>query len=238
MNIAILGYGKMGKTIEGIALGRGHRIVAKIDVENKEELYKLKKDEVDVAIEFSQPDAAFENIKTCISNGIKVISGTTGWLDKRPEIENLCRSMKGAFFYASNFSIGVNLFFKLNEYLAGLMTGYDQYKTGIREIHHTEKKDAPSGTAITIAGGIMRNNPRYAEWVNKKTTEDNVLGIESIREGEVPGTHKVNYQSDIDRIEIKHEAFGREGFALGAVLVAEWIQDKEGILTMDDFLEF
>jgi 4-hydroxy-tetrahydrodipicolinate reductase len=238
MNILLIGYGKMGKTIEEIALERGHRIIEKIDVHNQDMLNQLDASSIDAAIEFSQPEAAFENIKTCIDRGIKIISGTTGWLDKRSMIETLCREKQGTFFYASNFSIGVNLFFRLNNFLAELIADYGQYEASLEEIHHTEKKDAPSGTAITLAEGIIDHTRRIKKWEKGKSEYPDVLGIESYREGNVPGTHVVRYKSGVDQIEIRHEAFSRKGFALGAVLVAEWIGNHSGMLTMDDFLGF
>lgn len=238
MNILLIGYGKMGKTIEEIALSRGHRIVERIDVHNPGTLDDLDPADVDVAIEFSQPEAAYTNISKCLDKGIRIISGTTGWLDKKQMIEDLCRKKRGTFFYASNFSVGVNLFFKLNTFLAGLMADYDQYGVRMEEIHHTEKKDAPSGTAITLAEGILDHNPRINQWEKGKSGSSNSLGIESLREGKVPGTHIIKYISDVDQIEIKHEAFSRKGFALGAVMVAEWIPEHSGLLNMDDFLGF
>jgi len=228
----------MGRSIEEIALTRGHQIIEKIDVENAGMLDNLDYSRIDAAIEFSQPEAAFENIRKCLLCGLKVISGTTGWLNKKQEIEELCREQEGTFFYASNFSIGVNLFFRLNRHLAQLMSDYEEYGVKIEEIHHTEKKDAPSGTAITLAEGIMDHNHRIKSWEKGGNAPSGSLGIESFREGAVPGTHIVTYFSGIDQIEIKHEAFSRQGFALGAVLVAEWIRDYSGILTMDDFLGF
>jgi 4-hydroxy-tetrahydrodipicolinate reductase len=238
MNIVLIGYGKMGKSIEEIAISRGHQIIEKIDLDNSGALDRVDYSQIDVAIEFSQPDAAFLNIRKCLEKGIKVISGTTGWLDQKQEIENICRKNKGTFFYASNFSIGVNLFFRLNFYLAQLMSDYDNYGIGLEEIHHVEKKDAPSGTAITLAEGIMHHIHRINSWKKGKSESDDTLGIESFREGTVPGTHIVKYISEMDRIEIKHEAFSRKGFAMGVVLVAEWIGDHSGVLTMDDFLRF
>lgn len=238
MNILLIGYGKMGKTIEEIALERGHLIVARIDIDNAGVLDELDPDEVDVAIEFSQPEAALGNIRKCLERGIRVISGTTGWLDRKTEIEALCREKKGTFFYASNFSIGVNLFFQLNTYLAGLMAEYDPYKIQMEEIHHTEKKDAPSGTAITLAEGILKKINRVDRWEKGKSDSPKILGIESYREGKVPGTHSIKYISENDQIEIRHEAFSRKGFALGAVMVAEWIPGHAGVLSMDDFLGF
>ncbi len=238
MKILLFGYGKMGKTIEEIANERGHRIIEKIDIHNQEVFENKDPEEIDVAIEFSQPDAAYDNIKKCLNKGIKIISGTTGWLNNKPEIENLCKVKRGTFFYASNFSIGVNLFFRLNEFLARSIRDYPEYNVKMTEIHHTEKKDAPSGTAITLAEGILNHNPRFKKWERGVGKNSSSIGIKSIREGKVPGTHIIRYTSEIDEIEIKHEAFSRKGFALGAVVVAEWIKDKSGILCMDDFLRF
>ena len=181
--------------------------------------------------------AALDNIRICLEKGIKILSGTTGWLEKKEDVVQLCEKHKGTFFYASNYSIGVNLFFKVNKYLAGLIGEYPQYKAGMTEIHHTEKKDAPSGTAITLAEDIIAQNPNVKKWENNNVEKPETLSITSARMGKVPGTHIVTYISDIDQIEIKHEAFSRKGFALGAVLVAEWLKDKEGMLGMNDFLE-
>lgn len=235
MNILLVGYGKMGKTIEKIAQDRGHNISGRIDINNQDEFKSVK---ADVAIEFSHPEAAFQNVKQCIERNIPVVCGTTGWLAKKPEIEKLVTEKNGAFFYASNYSLGVNVFFKLNEYLASLMSRFDSYNVGMEEIHHTEKKDAPSGTAITLAEGVLKHIKSKKQWVNKRTDELADLGIESFRIDKVPGTHTVRYTSLIDDIEIKHTAHTREGFALGAVLVAEWIKDKKGVLNMDQFLKF
>ncbi|MFC2124986.1 4-hydroxy-tetrahydrodipicolinate reductase [Bacteroidota bacterium] len=237
MNILILGYGKMGKTIERISIERGHNIVDKIDVHNQDQLKSIKSDEVDVAIEFSQPDVAYQNIATCLETGIAVISGTTGWLQRKDDIEKICKDNDGTFFYASNFSIGVNVFFRINKYLADIMNEYAEYDPSIIEVHHAEKKDAPSGTAITLAEGIIDNITRLKKWENRKETKKDVLGIESERTGNVPGTHLIKYRSNIEEIAIRHEAFGREGFAQGAILVSEWLRDKKGILGMDDFLD-
>ena len=242
MNILILGYGKMGKTIERIAVERGHTIVAKVDVEKRDEtLDKLNPHEVDVAIEFTQPEAAPSNIRYCLKNGIPVISGTTGWLKEKSAIEDYCIEQNGTFFYASNFSIGVNIFFRLNQFLAGMMKAYPDYEPSLEEIHHAQKKDAPSGTAITLAEGMMKSLTNKNDWyLVGRTTDDtqHTIPITSKREGNVPGTHIVKYQSAIDEIEIRHAAHSREGFALGAVLVAEWIKNKKGILSMDDFIKF
>jgi 4-hydroxy-tetrahydrodipicolinate reductase len=235
MKIVLVGYGKMGKTIEKIALQRGHQIAGKIDVDNASDLDSVQ---ADAAIEFSHPDAAFNNVRKCIELGIPVVCGTTGWLDRKPEIEQLVKNKNGSFFYASNYSLGVNVFFKLNEHLATLLKNFDTYNVSMDEIHHTEKKDSPSGTAITLAEGIMKVIDRKKRWVNDETAARDELAIRSIRIGQVPGTHTVKYTSPIDEIEIKHTAHTREGFALGAVLVAEWIQGKKGTLNMDDFLKF
>lgn len=235
MNIILLGYGKMGKTIERVAQERGHQITARIDIENRHEFETAKGD---VAIEFSHPDAAFENIHKGLSMGIPVVSGTTGWLDRKAAIETLCASQNGSFFYASNYSLGVNIFFKLNEYLARMMNAHSSYSIDMEEIHHMEKKDAPSGTAITLAEGIIQHVDRKIKWVNTDPESADQLAIRSLRIGEIPGTHTVTYKSAVDDIEIRHTAHSREGFALGAVLVAEWIRDKKGVLNMNDFLKF
>jgi len=235
MKIILLGYGKMGKIIERIAQDRGHQIVARIDVDNTHEFDSA---EGDVAIEFSHPDAAFDNVKKCIERSLPVVCGTTGWINRKPELEALCKKTNGAFFYASNYSLGVNVFFKLNEYIAKMMNNLPEYEITLDEIHHTEKKDAPSGTAITLAERILNNVTRKKKWVNQKTKKAEDLFIESFRIDQVPGTHVVKYESPIDDIEIKHIAHSREGFARGAVMVAEWIKDKKGVFTMDDFLKF
>ena len=235
MKIILLGYGKMGKTIEKIALHRGHEITARIDIENQNELDDAQGD---IVIEFSHPDAAFNNITRCLLRKLPIISGTTGWLNRRSEVLDLCSQVNGTFFYASNYSLGVNLFFKVNEYLAKMMNGFPEYEIAMDEIHHSEKKDAPSGTAISLAEGIMKHVTRKKSWVNKKTRKADELYIGSFRIDQVPGTHIVKYESPIDDIEIKHTAHSREGFALGAVLVAEWALNKKGVLSMDDFLKF
>jgi 4-hydroxy-tetrahydrodipicolinate reductase len=235
MKLLLVGYGKMGKTIERIALERGHEITGRVDVDNQQDLDKVV---ADAAIEFSHPDAAFQNISRCLDRRIPVVCGTTGWLVRKPEIEARTRKNNGTFFYASNYSLGVNIFFKLNEYLAQMMSGFKGYEITLDEIHHTEKKDAPSGTAITLAEGILKYTDRKKSWVNSDSAKPEELGIKSFRIDQVPGTHVVKYASLIDDIEIKHVAHTREGFALGAVMVAEWIQDKKGVLTMDDFLKF
>lgn len=235
MKILLLGYGKMGKAVEKIALERGHEIAGRIDESNQNELHGIK---ADVAIEFSQPEAAYKNVRFCLENNIPVACGTTGWLDKKPEVEKLTKACNGAFFYASNFSVGVNIFFRLNEYLAKMMQRFPQYDVAIDEVHHTEKKDAPSGTAITLAEGIIRRSGVKKNWVKKETQNPNDLLITSFRIDQVPGTHLVKYSSAIDDIEIRHIAHSREGFARGAILVAEWLPGKKGVLGMEDFLQF
>lgn len=241
MNILLLGYGKMGKTIEQIALERGHQIAGRIDADNYTDLENLGPDEVDVVIEFSSPESAVDNITYCLKRGWPVVCGTTGWLSHRAEIEAMCRETKGAFFYASNYSIGVNLFFRLNKTLAQFMHNYPSYHVSMTEIHHIEKKDAPSGTAITLAEGILEQLPTKQRWVSSEAgngpdTGNDAIEIASLREGNVPGTHTVRYESDVDRIEITHQAHSRQGFAVGAVVAAEWLTGKEGVFGMDDLL--
>jgi len=235
MKILLVGYGKMGKIIERIALERGHTIAGRIDIDNPQDLDTA---EADVAIEFSRPEAAFDNVRRCLNRKIPVVCGTTGWLDRKREIDELCVKMNSAFFYASNYSLGVNIFFKVNEYLARLMSSVDGYQISMDEVHHTEKKDAPSGTAITLAEGILKHAHHKKKWVNNETNKAEELEIKSFRIDQVPGTHIVKYTSPVDDIEIKHVAHSREGFAKGAVMVAEWLKDKKGVLNMDDYLKF
>jgi 4-hydroxy-tetrahydrodipicolinate reductase len=237
MNIALLGYGKMGKVIEKVAQSRGHNIVARIDVDNRQEFENLSASQIDAVIEFSHPSSAFQNVKSCLEKGVPVVCGTTGWLEQKPEIEALTFEKGGAFFWSSNYSIGVNLFFELNKKLAQLMSPQKQYSVSTTEIHHTEKKDSPSGTAITLAEGIIQNSAGKEKWINNEIPADNEVAIWSAREGKVPGTHIVKYISEIDQIEISHVAHGREGFALGAVIAAEWIVGKKGIFGMKELLE-
>jgi 4-hydroxy-tetrahydrodipicolinate reductase len=236
MRIVLIGYGKMGKEIERIAIDRGHQIVSKIDIENSDDLISLTNKEVDVAIEFSNPVSAFSNIMKCIEKQIPIVSGTTGWLEKKTEVEKATQSFDSTFFYASNYSIGVNLFFKLNKQLAKLMQPHAGYDIYTNEIHHVEKKDSPSGTAITIAEGIMSQYPNKKKWVNNEIPGAEEIAIWSQRESTKPGTHTVKYISKVDQIEVTHEAFSREGFAIGAVIAAEWILGKKGVLGMDDML--
>ncbi|MDR0195070.1 MAG: 4-hydroxy-tetrahydrodipicolinate reductase [Myroides sp.] len=230
MKIALLGYGKMGQIIERIAIERGHEIVLR---KKSTDNYDGLKD-ADVAIDFSVPSAAVQNISTCFELGVPVISGTTGWLEEYDNMVALCTKNNGAFLYGSNFSLGVNLFFELNSYLAKMMSNLQDYKVSMEEIHHTQKLDAPSGTAITLANGII-DNSAYTEWT-LDNAQNNQIHIDAKRVDSVPGTHSVFYDSAIDQIEIKHTAHNREGFALGAVVAAEWIQNRKGIFSMKDVL--
>ncbi len=236
MKIALIGYGKMGKEIEKIALNRGHEIVLKIDITNPDELNLTNLKKADVAIEFTTPASATANYKLCFEAGIPVVSGTTGWLEKQAEVYQLCKDLNGTFFYTSNFSLGVNIFFALNKRLAELMANHPEYSVEMTEIHHTQKLDAPSGTAITLAEGIIENIPSKKSWVNRTTGLADEIGIISEREGQVPGTHIINYDSEVDYIEITHCAKNRKGLAFGAVLAAEYSFDKKGILSMNDLL--
>ena len=236
MNIAIVGYGKMGQIIESIALKRQHSIVSKIDLHNQSEINELSNLKVDVAIEFTTPDTAVHNIKACIDQGIPIVCGTTGWYSKLSEIEAYCESRNGTFLYASNFSLGVNVLFEINRKLASIMNRMNNYSVKMKEIHHVHKKDAPSGTAITLAEEIIGCMDRIRSW-QLGDSDTQKLGITSIREKNVPGTHEVKYEDDIDEISIKHVAKNRKGFGLGAVLVSEWIKDRKGFHTMKDFLD-
>lgn len=236
MRLALIGYGKMGKTIEEIALKNGDVIPFIIDKDNNAQINELSKQNVDVAIEFSNPESAFENIATCLTKQIPVVSGTTGWLDKIEMANDLCRQNNSAFMYASNFSIGVNIFFELNQFLAKKMKNYSQFRLNMEEIHHTEKLDAPSGTAITLANEIISVNPKYKSWINQEGENDEEISILSKRVENVPGTHLVNYTSDQDEIEIKHTAFSRMGFAQGAYEAAAWLKDKKGVFDIRDML--
>ncbi|MFA5556592.1 MAG: 4-hydroxy-tetrahydrodipicolinate reductase [Flavobacteriaceae bacterium] len=230
MKIALLGYGKMGQAIERIAIKRGHEIIFKKSINDNFE--GLKK--ADVAIDFSAPDSAVAHISECLNQAIPIVSGTTGWLDEYDQVAALCRQKNGSFIYASNFSLGVNIFFLLNKKLAEMMNGFPEYKIEMEEIHHTQKLDAPSGTAISLANQIIEKTD-YTSWRLGKS-ENQTIGIEAKRIENVPGTHSVFYKSAIDEIEIKHTAHSREGFALGAVMASEWIIGKNGIFTMKDVL--
>lgn len=237
----------MGRAIETIAVERGHQIAGRIHIDNRDELTAIAGDAVDVVIEFSSPESAVENITYCFGRGWPVVSGTTGWLSHRADVDALCRERHGAFFWASNYSIGVNLFFRLNRMLAKFMHNYPSYRVSMTEIHHTEKKDAPSGTAITLAEDVLAHQPGKRGWVSKRADDPQPDGgsridstdaveIESRRENDVPGTHTVRYDSAVDRIEITHVAHSRAGFALGAVVAAEWLVGREGVFGMDDLL--
>ena len=234
--IALIGYGKMGKTIESIALQRGHTVDLKIDIDSLTDFTTANLQQCDVAIEFTGPHCAKENILKCLNAGIPVVSGSTGWLADWEEVENCCKEKSGAFLYASNFSVGVNIFFELNKKLAQLMNGHSDYSVTMEEIHHTQKKDAPSGTAITLAEQIMQEISAKKNWVNNATDNPDELPIISKRENPAPGTHSIKYSSAIDDIEIIHTAHSRNGFALGAVLAAEYIHNKKGIFKMKDVL--
>ena len=238
MNIALIGYGKMGQAIEEIALQRGHQIVLRINDLNLEDLSEENIKMADVAIEFTNPESAAGNILFCLTHGVPVISGTTGWMSQMKSIEQKCRDVNGSFLYASNFSVGVNIFFELNKKLALLMQPHADYTISLEEIHHTQKKDAPSGTAITLAEEIINASPEKKKWVNRSTEKQEELSIISKRIDEVAGTHSVKYASAIDEIEIIHTAHNRKGFAQGAVLAAEFIADKKGIFSMKDVLGF
>ena len=231
MKIALLGYGKMGKVIERIALERGHEVVLrKSSTSSYDGL-----EHADVAIDFSVPSSAVANISECLNKGIAIVSGTTGWLEEYPKMVTLCEEKKGAFIYGSNFSLGVNLFFELNDYLAKMMSKFNQYSVSMEEIHHTQKLDAPSGTAISLAKGIIANS-NYTDWSLDNTSNENNIYIDAQRIENVPGTHSVFYTSEVDTIEIKHTAHSRDGFALGSVIAAEWLVGKKGVFTMRDVL--
>jgi len=236
MKIALIGYGKMGKAIESIALNKGHEIVLKIDIQNNQDFTEAAIQKADVAIEFTGPHSAYENIKKCIAWGVPVVSGSTGWLDQWAEIKDLCEVNNGTLIYSSNYSIGVNLFFELNKQLAQLMQPYNSYDVSMTEVHHTEKKDAPSGTAISLAEQILAQIGRKNKWVNAASENSNELVIQSERMDPAPGTHMVKYSSEVDDIEIIHTAHTRIGFASGAVLAAEFAFEKKGIFTMKDVL--
>jgi len=238
MKIAIIGYGKMGKTIERLAVGRGHEIVLKIDDTNLGAMTTSNLQLADVAIEFTRPQSAADNLKRCMKAGVPVICGTTAWLDRLDEVKTACETEKGALFYSSNFSIGVNIFFAMNRYLANMMKDYEAYNPIMEEIHHTQKLDAPSGTGVTLAEDLMKIINRKTHWVNNETAVPEELQLTSKRIEKVPGTHLIEYVSEIDTIEIKHTAHSREGFALGAISAAEWIIGKKGVFGMSDMLGF
>ena len=234
MKIALIGYGKMGREIDKIAVGRGHQVILKLG-RSEEGWDKLN--EADVAIEFTQPESAIENINKCFDAGVPVVCGTTGWFDKLETVKKTVTDKKGGLLYASNFSLGVNLFFELNRQLAKLMKSFGDYEPQVEEIHHIEKKDAPSGTAITLAEDILKEVKSKAHWVLGKAENDDELSVLAKREPDVPGTHEICYSSDIDYISIKHVAHNRKGFALGAVLAAEFLNGKSGVYNMKDVLK-
>ena len=240
MNIALIGYGKMGKAIEQIALERGHTIVAIVNSDSTIDHVDLST--ADVAIEFSRPELAVEHIKRCIEQHIPVVVGTTAWHDQLDEVVDFVEKRNGALLHASNFSIGVNIFFEINKKLAQLMSGQPEYKVCLDEIHHLQKLDAPSGTAITLANGILENHADYISWVlgeeKPPHTTQGQLGVTSYRKPDVPGTHTINYTSEVDAITIQHVAHNRKGFALGAVIASEWLVDRTGVFSMSDVLNF
>jgi len=238
MNIALIGYGRMGHEIESIAVKRGHVIKLIIDQDNKDDLNASNLKGIDAAIEFSSPSSAFSNISICLANRIPVVSGATGWLDDIGKAVEICVKNRTSFIHSSNFSIGVNLLFRLNSELARQMERFHEYKPSVEEIHHIKKLDAPSGTAITLASGISDNHSDYEDWCFDNEKRPNCIPVSSIREGEVPGTHTVRWDSDIDTISLKHVARNRKGFALGAVIAAEFIHDKEGVFTMYNVMGF
>ena len=238
MKIALVGYGKMGKAIEQIAMDFNGEIVLRINSENRLEDHLEALQDIDVAIEFSTPSAAFTNLKLLIEHGVDVVCGSTAWLDRWDEIVALNKQYQTAFFYASNFSLGVNLFFELNKKLAQMMEKHlDSYEVSMQEIHHTTKLDAPSGTAITLAEQIIESTS-ISQWINKPTDSEDTLGIESLREDKVPGTHSIKYQSNVDELSIQHIAYSRTGFAKGALMAAQWVKGKKGIFGMTDMLNF
>ena len=237
MKLALIGYGKMGRKIEKIALSRGHKIVSIIDVDNQNDFTSEAFKSADVAIEFTMPTVAIQNYRKAFEAHVPVVSGTTGWLEHLPEIKNACEN-GATFFYASNFSLGVNIFFAVNKYLGKIMKGFPSYQVKIEETHHIHKLDAPSGTAITLAEDIIKTIGRKNKWTGNQDAKDDEIEIKSIREGEIPGIHTVIYESDVDTIKITHDAKSRAGFALGAVIAAEFTCGKKGFLTMQDMLKF
>ncbi len=237
MNIAIIGYGRMGQTIEGIAKERGHKIVAVIDVDNQDEINRLRDKNIDVAIEFTQPESAYDNITSLLKQGIHVVSGTTGWTDRMDEVKAMIKEANAGFFYAPNYSIGVNLFFAMAEYAAELMNKFPEFDLHIEEVHHIHKLDSPSGTAIHLAEGIIRHSDRKSGWVNEESKDPEKLSILSYRKPDVPGIHSAVFRGEHDEIELKHTASSRMGFATGAVLAAEFLNGKKGVFTMKDLLK-
>jgi 4-hydroxy-tetrahydrodipicolinate reductase len=237
MKIALIGYGKMGKTIEELAHKYDHKIELKIDENTLEDFTEENLRKVDVAIEFSTPNVAFDNIVKCINSGVPVVSGTTGWLHRLDEIVELCRIENGSFFYSSNFSLGVNIFFKLNQYLAKIMNKFPEFKVSIEETHHIHKIDAPSGTAITLAEDIIKKIDNKTNWQREEVEDDSKIPIKSLRIGEIPGIHIIRYDSPIESIDIMHSSKSRIGLAMGAITAANFIVGKTGVFGMDDLLE-
>lgn len=237
MKATIIGYGKMGREIERILLDRGHTVALIVDRDNADELDNDHLADIDVALEFSTPATAYDNIKRCIAARTPVVSGTTGWTDRLGELEEMCRQSGGALFYASNFSLGVNIMFRLNRRLAELMRGHDEYDVRIEETHHTEKKDSPSGTAITLAEDIIARSDIKTGWINSSTDERSLLEIDSFREGKVPGIHTVTYSSQDDVLQLRHSITDRRALAMGAVIAAEYVCGRTGVYTMDDLLK-
>ena len=236
MKIALIGYGKMGKEIEQKAMERGHDILFKFDIENASDFTVENLKKVDVAIEFTQPDSAYANYMKCFEAGAKVVSGTTGWLERLSDIKDLCKTEGKTFFYASNFSLGVNILFKLNKQLAEIMNQFSGYTVSITETHHSQKKDAPSGTAVTLAQDIISLSDTHEKMTNKIAVDNTELAVHSIRMGDVPGIHTIRYESDVDYIELTHHTKNRKGLAEGAVLAAEYAYTHKGFLTMNDLL--
>ena len=238
MKIALIGYGKMGKEIEKIALNRGHEIVSIIDIDNLHDFDSEAFKSAEVAIEFTLPQTALDNYRKCFERNVPVVAGTTGWLENMPEIKNACEKEGKTFFYASNYSVGVNIFFAVNKYLAKIMNQYPAYDVRMVETHHIHKLDAPSGTAITLAEGILENINRKNNWMEGIGAKSEDMAIQAIRDGEIPGIHEIIYESEADIISIKHDAKNRKGFALGAVIAAEFTKGKTGFLTMNDIFKF
>ncbi|NSW94264.1 MAG: 4-hydroxy-tetrahydrodipicolinate reductase [Bacteroidales bacterium] len=238
MNIAIIGYGRMGHEVESIAMERGHTVNLIIDINNVSDLNRENLGKVDVAIEFSSPSTAFSNVSACLNEGVPVVSGTTGWLNDLEKAKELCLRKGTSFIHSTNFSIGVNILFRLNSELAKLAGKHGEYQVLIEEIHHTRKLDAPSGTAITLANGIVENSDKLIGWVFEKDKKEGYIPVRSVREGNVPGTHIISWESESDIISIRHEAKNRKGFALGAVVAAEFIYNRKGVFTMEDVLGF
>lgn len=241
MKIAMIGYGKMGQTIEYLAREKGHEIVLKINIDNLHDFTEENLKKADIAFEFSQPSSAFENIMKCLKAGLPVVSGTTAWLEQYDEVVDWCTKNNGTFFYSSNFSLGVNIFFELNQHLAKMMAIYDNYKVDMEEMHHTQKLDAPSGTAVTLVKDIIKHIDRFDTYQlvedDDQAVEKNCIPVISRRYGNTPGTHTVQYNSFVDSIEIKHTAHRREGFAVGAIMAAQWSIDKKGVFGMGDMLK-